>query len=74
MKPSIFNEVIGPVMRGPSSSYTAAAHRIGALIRQDCPPLNRKVLVEFDRKGSLATTYEGQGSRITNDSDIEKVP
>lgn len=64
MKPSIFNDVIGPVMRGPSSSHTAAAHRIGALIRQVCPPLNGKVLVEFDRKGSLATTYDGQGSAM----------
>ncbi|MEI6566708.1 MAG: L-serine ammonia-lyase, iron-sulfur-dependent, subunit alpha [Verrucomicrobiota bacterium] len=64
MKPSIFNDVIGPVMRGPSSSHTAAAHRIGALIRQFCRPENGKVLVEFDRKGSLATTYEGQGSAM----------
>jgi L-serine dehydratase len=64
MKPSIFNDVIGPVMRGPSSSHTAAAHRIGAIIRQVCSPENGKVLVEFDRKGSLATTYEGQGSAM----------
>ena len=27
--PSIFNDVIGPVMRGPSSSHCAAAVRIG---------------------------------------------
>ena len=26
--PSIFNDVIGPVMRGPSSSHTAASWRI----------------------------------------------
>jgi len=64
MQPSIFNDVIGPVMRGPSSSHTAAAHRIGAIIRQVCLPENGKVLVEFDRKGSLATTYEGQGSAM----------
>ena len=64
MKPSIFNVVIGPVMRGPSSSHTAAAHRIGAIIRQVCLPENGKVLVEFDRKGSLATTYDGQGSAM----------
>jgi len=64
MKPSIFNDVIGPVMRGPSSSHTAAAHRIGAIIRQVCMPEIGKVLVEFDRKGSLATTYEGQGSAM----------
>lgn len=62
--PSIFNDVIGPVMRGPSSSHTAASHRIGAIIRQVCFPENGRVLVEFDRHGSLATTYEGQGSAM----------
>jgi L-serine dehydratase len=64
MMPSIFNDVIGPVMRGPSSSHTAASHRIGTIIRQLCPPENGSVLVEFDRKGSLSTTYEGQGSAM----------
>ncbi|NTV84779.1 MAG: serine dehydratase, partial [Bacteroidales bacterium] len=64
MRPSIFNDVIGPVMRGPSSSHTAASHRIGTIIRQVCNPVNGNVLVEFDRKGSLATTYEGQGSAM----------
>ena len=29
MPPSIFNDVIGPVMRGPSSSHCAASLRIG---------------------------------------------
>ena len=62
--PTIFNDVIGPVMRGPSSSHTAAAHRIGTIIRQISPAENGKVLVEFDRRGSLATTYEGQGSAM----------
>jgi len=62
--PSIFNDVIGPVMRGPSSSHTAASHRIGAIIRQVCSPENGRVIVEFDRHGSLATTYEGQGSAM----------
>jgi len=64
MTASIFNDVIGPVMRGPSSSHTAASHRIGEIIRQICSPLNGKVTVEFDRKGSLATTYEGQGTSM----------
>jgi hypothetical protein len=31
--PSIFNDVIGPVMRGPSSSHCAAAVRIGRIAR-----------------------------------------
>ena len=30
---SIFNDVIGPMMRGPSSSHCAAALRIGRLAR-----------------------------------------
>jgi len=33
MRVSIFNDVIGPVMRGPSSSHCAAALRIGRLAR-----------------------------------------
>lgn len=64
MNPSIFNDVIGPVMRGPSSSHTAAAHRIGSIVRQICPPEGGRVTVEFDRRGSLATTWEGQGSAM----------
>ena len=31
--PSIFNDVIGPVMRGPSSSHCAGALRIGRIAR-----------------------------------------
>ena len=62
--PSIFNDVIGPVMRGPSSSHTAAAYRIGNLVRQLCPLKDSDILVEFDRQGALATTYEGQGSAM----------
>jgi len=64
MKPTIFNDVIGPVMRGPSSSHTAASHRIGAIVRQICLPENGNVLVEFHKEGSIATTYEGQGSSM----------
>lgn len=59
---SIFNDVIGPVMRGPSSSHSAAAVRIGLLARQMIKGNLTKVIVEFDSKGSLATTYHGHGS------------
>ena len=31
---SIFNDAIGPVMRGPSSSHSDAAARIGKLVKQ----------------------------------------
>lgn len=59
---SIFNDVIGPVMRGPSSSHCAAALRIGRLARDLMDGDLREVLVEFDRGGSLPTTHDSQGS------------
>ncbi|QDU30985.1 L-serine dehydratase, alpha chain [Anatilimnocola aggregata] len=59
---SIFNDVIGPVMRGPSSSHCAAALRIGRLARDLMGQQYEEVLVEFDRTGSLPTTHESQGS------------
>ena len=60
--PSIFNDVIGPVMRGPSSSHCAAAVRIGRMARDLMDGALKEVLVEFDPNGSLATTHESQGS------------
>ena len=60
--PSIFNDVIGPVMRGPSSSHCAAAVRIGRLARDLMGGEISEVLVEFHPDGSLATTHESQGS------------
>jgi len=62
--PSIFNDVIGPVMIGPSSSHTAAAVRIGRLLRQFFKDQCRYYTVEFEPNGSLATTYSSQGSDI----------
>ena len=62
MKISIFNDVIGPVMRGPSSSHCAAALRIGRLARDLMEADFSEVLIEFDRAGSLPTTHETQGS------------
>ncbi len=59
---SIFNDVIGPVMRGPSSSHCAAALRIGRLARELMNSNFTDVLVEFDREGSLPTTHDTQGS------------
>jgi len=61
-QPSIFNDVIGPVMRGASSSHCAAALRIGRLARSLMGGAIDEVLVEFESKGSLATTHETQGS------------
>jgi L-serine dehydratase len=60
--PSIFNDVIGPVMRGPSSSHCAAAVRIGRLARDLMGGRMERVLLEFDSRGSLAFTHASQGS------------
>lgn len=61
---SIFNDVLGPVMRGPSSSHTAASARIGMLAARLLGDEIKSALVEFTPDGSLATTYDGQGSDI----------
>jgi len=60
--PSIFNDVIGPVMRGPSSSHCAAAVRIGRLAHDLMGGQIAAVTVRFDPQGSLATTHTSQGS------------
>ena len=60
--PSIFNDVIGPVMRGPSSSHCAASLRIGRLCRDLMNGQISHILIEFDPYGSLATTHKSQGS------------
>ena len=60
--PSIFNDVLGPVMRGPSSSHTAASHRIGLMLRDLAGPGLKHALFEFHNEGSLASTHRTQGS------------
>ncbi len=60
--PSIFNDVIGPVMRGPSSSHCAASLRIARIARDLMDGKIENILIEFDPNGSLATTHKDQGS------------
>lgn len=60
--PSILNDVIGPVMRGPSSSHSAAAVRIGKICRELMGGHIEHVTVHYDIKGSLPTTWVSQGS------------
>lgn len=57
---SIFNDVLGPVMRGPSSSHTAASVRIGKMLRQMLDGELKKFTVEFDIRDSLAASYHSQ--------------
>lgn len=61
---SILNHVIGPIMRGPSSSHTAGPHRIGRVARGLLgeKPLKAEFLI--DPSSSLAVCYHDQGSDL----------
>ncbi len=58
---SIFNDVLGPVMRGPSSSHTAGSFRIGRLARDLFGKKPDSVTFTFDPDGSYSKTYRQQG-------------
>jgi len=60
--PSIFNDVVGPVMRGPSSSHCAASLRIGRICHDLMGGRISDIDIDFDPDGSLATTHKDQGS------------
>lgn len=60
--PSIFNDVIGPVMRGPSSSHTAASWRVAKMAVQMISGPLKHALIEFDKNGAWVTNYEDQGT------------
>lgn len=81
LPPSIFNDVVGPVMRGPSSSHSAASVRIARLARDLCGGTPERVVITFDTEGSLATTHDSQGSDmglfgglLGYDADDERLP
>ena len=59
---SIFNHVLGPVMRGPSSSHTAGAFHIGSMSRSILGGTPRRAVLAFDPEGSYAATYVPQGA------------
>ena len=60
--PSIFNDIVGPVMVGPSSSHTCAPSRLGYLCRQLVGGKLTKVVIEFAREGAYTEMYQGQRS------------
>ena len=63
-KVSIFNEVIGPIMRGPSSSHTAASYHLGKIIRDLLDEAPKQVIISFAKNGSYAKVYHQQGSDL----------
>ncbi|MGD9346157.1 MAG: L-serine ammonia-lyase, iron-sulfur-dependent, subunit alpha, partial [Candidatus Aminicenantes bacterium] len=71
---SILNDVMGPVMRGPSSSHTAGSYRIGRMARSlfgECPA---SVTFRFDPAGSYGRVYREQGADLAFISGILNVP
>lgn len=63
-EPGIFNDVFGPVMRGPSSSHTAASWRIARISVDILNDQLEKALIEFDRFGAWANNYKEQGTNM----------
>ena len=61
---SIFNHVIGPVMRGPSSSHTAGAYHIGAMARSLLGEAPATAEIAFDPGGSYVKCYREQGADL----------
>ncbi|MBO6770862.1 MULTISPECIES: L-serine ammonia-lyase, iron-sulfur-dependent, subunit alpha [unclassified Thalassospira] len=62
---SLLNSVIGPVMRGPSSSHCAAPYMMAKLVRElSCSngEVLQKAVVRFDPRGSFAPCYKAQSS------------
>lgn len=60
--PSIFNDIIGPIMIGPSSSHTCGPSRIGYLCQQLLRGNLVKATVEFSNAGAYTYMYKGQRS------------
>ncbi len=58
---SVFNDILGPVMRGPSSSHTAASHRIGTMARSLLGGKPKKAVFTFDPAGSYGQVIHQQG-------------
>jgi L-serine dehydratase len=58
---SILNDVLGPVMRGPSSSHTAGSYHIARLVRSLLGDEPAAAVFTFDPDGSYAATYRQQG-------------
>lgn len=59
---SLLNHVLGPVMRGPSSSHTAGSYHIGRMLRDLFGGTPEAVRFSFDEKGSYGVCYRFQAS------------
>jgi len=58
---SVFNDVLGPVMRGPSSSHTAGSYRIARIARDLLGEAPVEAVFMFGKDRSYAQVYKEQG-------------
>jgi len=68
--PSIFNDVIGPIMRGPSSSHTAASWRIAKACLNILNEPLKSAIIEFDKNGAWAPNFREQGTTMGIDGGL----
>ena len=68
--PGIFNDVIGPVMRGPSSSHTAASWRAARMCLDLLNEPLKKANIDFDKDGAWAPNYKEQGTTLGIDGGL----
>ena len=71
---SIFNEILGPVTTGPSSSHTAGCGRIGLTARSLFGRDVQRAEIVFEEKGSYPSTYIGQGSNYAFAGGLLGIP
>jgi len=71
--PSIFNDVIGPVMRGPSSSHTAASWRIAHTALSILNNPLQKAVIDFDKDVAWASNYREQGTAMGIDGGLPRI-
>ena len=61
---SILNDVLGPVMRGPSSSHTAGSFFLASMARDLLGERPSSASIFFDAAGSYTRCYREQGSDL----------
>ena len=69
-RPGIFNDVIGPIMRGPSSSHTAASWRAAKMCMDILNEPLKKAIIDFDKDGAWAPNYRDQGTTVGIDGGL----
>jgi L-serine dehydratase len=58
---SVFNDVLGPVMRGPSSSHTAGSYRIALISKSLLNEFPMEASFTFGKNRSYVQVYKEQG-------------